>query len=187
MLCARHNIPKLPGCVEWMFSTIAFLIALGIAIRPSMHRQPCFTLSSRQYEEMYGLISFSLSWSFRRTQSRTSFNMASFPIRIASNFLLKIRLRLSVNLIYSAVSMVMVDEGVSVFEDVLIAVVEGELSKKLTQAFVGFDFSALVRGILDVEFIELFSDGWFLSLFWAESKVFIGLIIFILRNLFFRA
>ena len=49
-ICARDNIAKIPGCVEWMCSSTASLIALGIVILSSMHKQPCLTLISRQNE-----------------------------------------------------------------------------------------------------------------------------------------
>ena len=48
-------------------------------------------------------------------------------------------------------------EGVfSVFNEVFVAgvVLEGELSKKVTRAFVGVDSAALVRGILEMALID---------------------------------
>ena len=56
----------------------------------------------------------------------------------------------------SAVSTTLVDGVVSVSDDVLVVgvVFEGELSKKMTQAFVGVDFSARVLGISEIEIIE---------------------------------
>ena len=54
--------------------------------------------------------------------------------------------------------MALVDGFVSVFEEVFVAgvILEGELSRKLTWAFVGVDFAALVLSILG--FFSIF--GW---------------------------
>ena len=60
------------------------------------------------------LISYNHYTSLLKTQSRTSFKMTSFAVRIASNFLLKIRLSVSVILMSSAVSTALVDGVVSV-------------------------------------------------------------------------
>ena len=56
----------------------------------------------------------------------------------------------------SAVSTALVHGVVFVFDDVCVAgvVLEGELSEKVTRALVGADFSALVRGILEIDFTE---------------------------------
>ena len=60
------------------------------------------------------------------------------------------------NLMSSAVSTELVDGVVSVFDDVLVAgiVFEGQLSEKVTLAFVVVNFSARVRGISEIEFVE---------------------------------
>ena len=105
MFCARDSISKLPGCMEWTSSRTASLMALCIAIRSSMHKHPCFTLISCQYDWIYGLIPFNPSSSLRMTRSRTSSEVAFFPAKMANNFLLKILLIVSVIRISSAVSM----------------------------------------------------------------------------------
>ena len=76
--------------------------------------------------------------------------MASFQVKIAKNFLLKILLIVSVSHKSSALSMAPIERVVSVFEEVFVAgvVLEGELSENVTRAFVGVDFAALVSGVL---------------------------------------
>ena len=66
------------------------------------------------------------------------------------------------------------------FDDVFFAgvVLEGELSEKVTRAFVAVDFAVPVRGILEIEFIERLFDELILSLFWAKSEVFLGWLYF---------
>ena len=113
---------------------------------------------------MNGLIPFNLSGSSRRTQSPTSFIIASFPVRIANNFLLKTLFRVSVKRKSS-------NGVVSVFKKVFVAGVEGELSENVTQAFVGADLLVFARGILAIELIELFLREWILSEFWAKSEL----------------
>ena len=104
------------------------------------------------------------------TQSRTSFILASFPVRIANNY------RVSVNLRSFAISTALVDGFVSVFVDVFVAgvVLKGELTEKLTRAFFGVDFSVLVLGILDIEYVERLFDEIILSLFRVKSEIFLG-------------
>ena len=79
---------------------------------------------------MYGLISFNLSGSSRWTQSRTSFEIASLPVRIASKFLLKALFRVSVKRKLSAASTTLPDGVVSVFEEVFVAGLERELYER---------------------------------------------------------
>ena len=55
--CTSDNIAKLPGCVEWISSSTASLIAFGVEIRSSRQMRPCFTIRSRQLKKKYGLIS----------------------------------------------------------------------------------------------------------------------------------
>ena len=137
MLCASDSIAKLPGCMEWMSSSTASRMVLTIIIRLSMHRHPCFTLISRHYEWIYGLISFNRSSSLRMTHSRTSFKLASFPFKIANNFLLKFLLMLSVNLRSCALSMAPVEGVVSVLDKMfVVVVVEGKLSEKVNRALI---------------------------------------------------
>ena len=62
------------------------------------------------------------------------------------------------NLMSSAVLTARLDGVVSLFEGILVAGAEVELSENVTRDFVGVDFSALVRGILEIKFIELFFD-----------------------------
>ena len=78
------------------------------------------TLMSCQQEWIYGLISFKRSSLLRMTQSRASFRMASFPVSIAKDFLLKILLIVSGILRSSAVSMALVEGVVSVLEDAFV-------------------------------------------------------------------
>ena len=80
----------------------------------------------------------------------------------------------SVSLISSAVSTALVDWVVSVFDEVFVAgvVLEGELSQKVTRAFVGVDFAGLVHGIMEIELIDWLNDEWILGLFWTKSVVF---------------
>ena len=90
---------------------------------------------------------------------------------------------------FSAVSTAMIDGVVSVSDDVFVAgvILEGELSEKVTRAFVGVDISALVHGILGIKFIEWLFEEWILSLFWAKKRSIFGLIVFILKISQFRA
>ena len=105
---------------------------------------------------MYGLISFNLSGSSRRTQWRTSFKIAYFPVRMASRFLLKNLFRVSVKRKSSAASTTLPDGVVTVFEEVIVAGVEKELFEKVTLALIGVDLLVFARGILAIELIELF-------------------------------
>ena len=59
-----------------------------MAIRSTRQKHLCFTLINLQSEKMYGLMYFTLSSSLLRTQSRFSFNIASFPVNIAKSFCL---------------------------------------------------------------------------------------------------
>ena len=156
IFCASDSIAKLPGCVERMSAITASFIALYIAIRSSRQIHPCLTLRSRQYEKMYGLISRNLSGSSLSTQSRTSFRNASFPVMMASSFLLKILLRVSLKHRSCAASITLPNGVVSVFDEVLVAGVDGVVSEKLTRAFVGVDLFIFALGFLSVELRELF-------------------------------
>ena len=86
--------------------------------------------------------------------------MASFPVRIYSSFLLKIRLIVSVNRRSSAVSTALVEGVISVLEELFVPGVEfeGELSEKVTRALVGLDLLDLSLGIFEKELIEWFSE-----------------------------
>ena len=100
---------------------------------------------------MYSLISLNLSGSSVRTQSRTSFKIASFPVKIASIFLLKTLFRVSVKRKSSAASTTLPDGVFSLFEEVFVAGVKGELSEKVTRAFVGVDLVVFACGILAIK------------------------------------
>ena len=133
MFCASNSIAKLPGCVQLMSSSTASLMALGIAIRLSIHIHPSFTLITRLYEWIYGLISFKRSLSLRMTQFCTSFKIASFLVKVAyfllKILLLKILLIVSVIQRCSAVSITLVHGVVSLLDEVFLAgvLLEGEL------------------------------------------------------------
>ena len=174
IFCARDSIAKLPGCVEWMPSSTASLIAFWVAIISFIQRQPFFTLTSHQFEWIYVLISFSLSLSFRMTQSRTSFNIASLPVRAASSFLLKIQITVFASLWSSTVFMALVEGVVFVFDGVFVArvVLDGELSEKVIRVFVGVDFAVLF-GIIEIALITWVISSWNLGLFWERSRFFL--------------
>ena len=87
------------------------------------------------------------------TQSRTSLRIASLPVKMARNFLLKTFLRVSVNNI-SSVSSIMLPVGVSVFEVVFIPGVDGVVSENVTLVFVGVDLDRVALA-LDIVLIEL--------------------------------
>ena len=76
--------------------------------------------------------------------------MASFPVRVASSFLLKLRWIFSVNHRSSAVSMAFVEGVFSVFEELLIPcdVFEGELSEKVTRALGVLIFQTILVAFL---------------------------------------
>ena len=81
-------------------------------------------------------------------QSRTFLRIASFPVKMARSFLLKILLSASVKYSSSAASIKLPDGGVYVLDDVFVAGVDGVVSEKVTPAFVGVDLLAFVFGIL---------------------------------------
>ena len=150
--CASDSIAKLPGRVEWTSSSTASWIAFGIAIRSSRQMHLSFTLKSHQWEKMYGLIYFNLSGSFRSTQSRTSFKIASFPVSIdRSFFLLKTLLRVTVKRKSPAASSKLPDGIVSVLDEVFVAGVEGVVSEKVTRALLGVALFVFDRGVLVIE------------------------------------
>ena len=86
--------------------------------------------------------------------------MASLPVRIASSFLLKMQLIVSVNRRSSEVSTALVEGFVSVLDELLVPSVafEGELYEKVTRALVGVDLLEFPLGIFEMELIELFSE-----------------------------
>ena len=69
---------------------------------------------------------------------------------------MKTLFRVSVKRKSSTASTTLPDGVVSVFEEVFVAGVEGELSEKVTRAFVGVGLLVFARGILAIELIELF-------------------------------
>ena len=93
------------------------------------------------------------------TQSLTSVRMASFPVMTASNFLLRMRLIVSVNRRSTVVSMALVEGVVSVLEELFASgvVFEGNLSVKVTRALIGLDLLDFPLVIFEMKLIGSFS------------------------------
>ena len=107
------------------------------------------------------------------TQSRTSLRIASLPIRMARNVLLKTLLRVSVNNI-SSVASIMLPVSVSVFEVVFVPGVDGVVSENVTLALVGVDLDRVALA-LDIVLIELTELSKTENLFWLFIvKLFVG-------------
>ena len=70
--------------------------------------------------------------------------------------------------------MALVEGVVAVLDEAFVAgvVLEGEWSEKVTRAFVGVDFVALVFGFLEIALLEWLLEWWILIWFWAK-KVFL--------------